>query len=319
MRNLFLFFTITTSISLACCNQLQTDFSGHIKYSIYSTFTIDTLNQIKIEPLHNFTKAKEKSNIEKVILFKNDERGIELSQSTEDSSIFLMDDIAFSPLDQISIRISITGKKDIYACDTLPPSCPSFTNINNEIIEVRDPGEKNGTYFNSGSIRIESGENISGYYELELWIKEYSNYAKEEFYKCQHIRSLSEQVTSEDYYPEAGSIDKDYPKSLIFSIENGNIPHTINFMYLVTRTTNNEGTELSKHDLRVVLKKISPSYYHFMKQYYLQRNAITGDLIFGPTPPVIIKGNVENATGLFAAYTASQKTISIDSFNVIAE
>jgi hypothetical protein len=220
--------------------------------------------------------------------------------------------------DVLQLEVSVKGSGEtIFAVDSISSTLVSFRLVDTGV-NVVDNSSGNTTecyVYRTGIIRfLPVGSKGTHYYDLVVYVTEYDDdsEAGEEYRPV--LTSSTSLVTSEDYYPSKTSIDAINPQSLLFKCTAGNDSVTIDFSYATTLMLTMNGTISYAHNLRVELRRVSYAYYQYKTALYKQENAILGDVVYGSAPPVIIPSNVENGTGIFAGYNATNCQTFIDRY-----
>jgi len=196
-------------------------------------------------------------------------------------------------------------------CSTVVPFRLASTGVNvddrNMSVSIR----------RTGIIRfLPVGSEDLQYYELNVYVENIDEDLPDSFWREHRVTLTSSTsiVTSEDYYPSKTAIASYNPHALLFKCNSGNDSVSVDFVYGSIMIGSSAGWKSCAHNLRVELRQVSYAYYKFATAWAKQENAMIGDILYGGAPPVLIPSNVENGTGVFAGYNATEYKTFIEKY-----
>ncbi|HKM93764.1 MAG TPA: DUF4249 family protein [Prolixibacteraceae bacterium] len=317
-HNWQIIFIIIILLGTNSCVNIVIEKDNKLPIAISSFFTNDSIFKVKISSMINIGESDFKTvGVEEMKLINQTTSDIFiLTPENQTSDIYSNNKINIEKGDILTLEItSGDSNTKIFATDSIPQKEPLFS-ISNFGFEIT----KESSHYSvkrKASILLEPqlNENEISYYELEVYLKIDNGYSSSDvFNKSGWLKTTTNLITSEDYYPTSTTIDKSYPATLLFKVEGDTTNILIDFIYSVGFEAGRKGTKSYAHDLKVNLKSINKAYYKYLAAFYLQSSTISGDIIYGASQPVFIKGNVENAYGIFAGYNCSSKIIHLDEY-----
>lgn len=311
-------FIILLLLGANSCTNIEIEKDSKLPLAVSSIFTNDSIYKVKVSSINNIGESDfETVNVEEVKLINQTTTEVFiLTPENQSSDVYTNNQINFDKGDILTLEISSNNlNTKILATDSIPQNAPTFS-----VSEFGFEIKKESSHYSvarkaSVILKPQLKEDEIGYYELEVYLKIENGYSStDEFFKTLWLRSTTNLITSEDYYPTSTTIDKSYPATLPFKVKGDTANILIDFFYSVGFEANSEGTKSYAHDLKINLKKINKAYYKYLTAYYLQNSTISGDIIYGASQPVFIEGNIENAYGIFAGYSYNSQIIHLEEY-----
>ncbi len=201
-----------------------------------------------------------------------------------------------------SCRVIIPGFDELYCSDSIPaPLSVKITGHTN-----RAGLNEEGTYYPSINFTFNDDPATEDYYEVLLL-----------------------QKMKYDYYFSIGAFNESYD----FLLNEGFEPYSTSTLLFSDQFITPEMTSLTlnygmgggvacddgncwqcidEHTLIIEVRRVSHEYYKFKKQFYLYEKGRYGELIEGVVSPFQMYSNIENGSGIFAAYSAAIDSIHIE-------
>jgi hypothetical protein len=213
---------------------------------------------------------------------------------------------------RISLKFPEISEKQIKATDTIPFSSeivsmtliPEAKEVDNSLLTLvrllikPSSFQKVSNYEISVSSQITDSLNIFGF-PLDSSMKAPS---------FRYLHAEDPLITREVYYPSLLQFDALPLQKLYFSKVNESETFEIEFYYtppdfsIADITTGESIYKIYSHTSTVYLRTISDAYYKYQTSRLNQFYSRKGDPLYGVGEPVSIFSNIENGTGIFAAY-----------------
>jgi hypothetical protein len=293
--------------------------------AISSFFSPDSVIRVKVTPVIDaFTDSSETLDVKEVKV-TNQKTGQVAYLEKEDGSESVYTTAQFVPAlgDVLKLEVQTNASDEpIVAVDSICATVVPFQLVSTGV-NVQDYSEGNSfecSIYRTAIIRfLPVGSENPHYYELVVFTADYDYNYSEKIIKRgpeyqASLTSSTSIVTSEDYYPSKTLIGASHPKSLLFKSTSVKDSVSIDFSYVTSTSGSASGWTSCAHDLRIELRRVSYAYYKYKTALYKQKNAVKGDIIYGGSPPVMIPTNVENGTGVFAGYNATECKAYIDEY-----
>ena len=292
--------------------------------AVSSFFTADSILRVKVEPVFNaFSNQPKTLTIEKVkVINRTTKEEFLLQLESNNSSVYTTTNVIPRSGDVFTAEVYINGEDNpVIATDTIPDEKPYFRLVNTGLTTCAPYG-----FYNDISVKpsavfrfIPNKMKSFSYYEFFVVIIEHGNNLWPQYPDTAseiYLESTSAQITAEDYYPSNPVIDEVGPLSLLFKSSGFADSATINFSYYTSLSGDYDSIYIPNHDLCIELREVSYNYYKYMTSLYSQKYAIDGNYIYGMPAPVSVYSNVENGTGIFAAYNSISQTYYVKSIGV---
>ena len=292
------------------------------KVAVSSFFSPDSVLRVKVTPVADAFTDSSKTLDVKEVKVTNQKTGQVVYLEKEDSSESVYTSAQLIPAlgDVFKLEVQTSASAEpIVAVDSISAMVVPFQ-IADIWVVVTDKSSGNNT-----AVGIRRNVNIRFmpvndeepvYLELLAFVTEYSDFSS--MYKSSErqsaLKTSTSFITLEDYYPSVTAMDALYPHSLLFKCPVSDDSLTVNFSYSTSMSFSSEGISGFAHDLRIELRQVSFAYYKYMTALLKQENALMGDILYGGAPPVMIPTNIENGTGVFAGYNATEYKTYIDEY-----
>lgn len=292
------------------------------KVAVSSFFSPDSIIRVKVTPVVDaFTDLSETLDVKEVKV-TNLKTGQVVYLEKEDSSESVYTSAQLIPAlgDVFKLEVQTSASDEpIVAVDSISAMVVPFQ-IADTWVVVTDKSSGNNTAVgirrnvNIRFMPINDEEPV--FLELLAFVTEYSDFSSmhESSERQSSLKTSTSFITLEDYYPSVTAMDALYPHSLLFKCPVSDDSLTVNFSYSTSMSFSSKGISGFAHDLRIELRQVSYAYYKYTTAWAKQENAMIGDILYGGAPPVLIPSNVENGTGVFAGYNATEYKIFLDEY-----
>jgi hypothetical protein len=322
MRNRILF-SVLLALFTACNYQSFTATeSEKPKVAVSSFFSPDSVIRVKVTPVADAFTDSSKTLDVKEIKVTNQKTGQIAYLEKEDSSESVYTTAQLIPVlgDVFKLEVLTSASDEpIVAVDSICATVTPFRLASAGVdVDDRSRGNTIECYINrTGVIRfLPVGSEDLQYYELNVYVENIAEDLPDSFWREHRVTLTSSTsiVTSEDYYPSKTAIASYNPHALLFKCNSGNDSVSVDFVYGSIMIGSSAGWKSCAHNLRIELRRVSYAYYKFATAWAKQENAMIGDILYGGAPPVLIPSNVENGTGVFAGYNATEYKTFIEKY-----
>jgi len=292
------------------------------KVAVSSFFSPDSVLRVKIAPVVDAFTDSSKTLDVKEVKVTNQKTGQVAYLEKEDSSESVYTSAQLIPAlgDVLKLEVQTNASDEpIVAIDSICATVVPFQLVSTGVnVDDRSKGNNIECYIHrTGIIRfLPVGDEAPQYYELNVYVENIEEDLSVSF-RREHQVSLTSStsiVTSEDYYPSKTAIASYNPHSLLFKCISGKDSVSVDFVYGSIMIGSSSGWKSCAHNLRIELRRVSYAYYKYTTALAKQENAMIGDVLYGGAPPVMIPTNIENGTGVFAGYNATEYKIFLDEY-----
>lgn len=286
--------------------------------AVSAFITDDSVFRVEVEPVADAFSTQTKTlSVEKVKVINRTTSEEFLLQPESDSSlVYTSADVIPQPGEVFTVEVYVVGANHpVTATDTVPKEKPGFRLVSTGVTASTDEA----ILLRSSAIFrfLPNKAKAVSYYEFFVmvtiygskWGKNNSPTAKQVLY----LESTTSLITEEDYYPSNPVTNELGPPSLVFKCNGMTDSATIDFSYLTNLASDKDSIYTCYLDLNIQLREVSFSYYKYMTSLYCQYYAIDGNYIYGMTAPVTVYSNVENGTGIVAAFNSVSQTYYLKS------
>ena len=292
------------------------------KVAVSSFFSPDSVLRVKVTPVADaFTDLSETLDVKEVKV-TNQKTGQVVYLEKEDSSESVYTTEQFVPAlgDIFKLEVQTNASDEpIVAVDSICATVVPFRLVSTGVnVDDRSKGNTIAIGIDrTGIIRfLPIGNEVPSYYELAVYVEDIDEDLPVSFRREHQVclTSSTSIVTSEDYYPSKTAIASYDPHTLLFKCNSGKDSVLVDFVYRAAVISSSSGCKSSAHNLRVELRQVSYAYYKYTTAWAKQENAMIGDILYGGAPPVMVPTNIENGTGVFAGYNATEYKTFIDEY-----
>ncbi len=292
------------------------------KVAVSSFFSPDSIIRVKVTPVVDAFTDSSKTLVVKEVKVTNLKTGQVVYLEKEDSSESVYTSAQLIPAlgDVFKLEVLTSASDEpIVAVDSICATVVPFRLASTGVdVDDRSRGNTIECYINrTGVIRfLPVGSEDPQYYELNVYVENIAEDLPDSFWREHRVTLTSSTsiVTSEDYYPSKTAIASYNPHTLLFKCSPGNDSVSVDFVYGSIMIGSSAGWKSCAHNLRIELRRVSYAYYKFATAWAKQENAMIGDILYGGAPPVLIPSNVENGTGVFAGYNATEYKTFIEKY-----
>jgi hypothetical protein len=306
-----LIYTVISIFFTGCIDLVEKEFPNPDPIAVVNAIMInDSLIEVHLSKIMSLSNAKDSLIDNAQINLYSDTSFIESLVFTD---AYYISSTRAKPNTQYSFEVSIPGFGTLYGTDSVPSIPVTKILSQNNRAGLNDEG----FYYSSIEFSFQDDPSSVDYYEIAI-LKKY-------FDRHQFAATGNGEY---HYYSKA------FNKAYGFLLSEGFEPYSTNTLvfsdeYLspdIDLLKLNYGFEdfgigmsdgvryqtINDHTLIIEVRRISHEYYRYKKQFYLYEKGRYGELVEGVVTPFQNYSNVENGSGIIAAYSLAIDSIHIE-------
>lgn len=224
---------------------------------------------------------------------------------------YLSDFTDYSPGDTLSFKTKLDDR--LVSSTTVIPYPLNDVSIALDTVPKTRPAEQFVLEF---TISFQDQSDVTNYYVVELWLRAIADQSTSNF--LYRVRSDDPVITKQAYAQPLTFLTGANAITLPFTDESFNgQKRTIKFNYSPPGEESTLGGEVTvqwimKHEIVIVFRSISKSYYEYTTSAIRHILARESDEIFGSSTPVPVVDNISGGLGVFACQHSISDTLTIN-------